>query len=322
MALYGENNDSPVYSLATYGQERFVAGTARSKLQIYDFRLGHKQYSYTEALPCQNKKSDEVESETVRLFSQAGSNINGLSTQWRDYYGSRIYIPQFPTRTNNTLNLRNVADSIENLGSPCSSLISKVQPPKPELQPQLCQSNVFSSFEAFYKQEDFSKEPLWHTAPSENEKRNNPPTIWEDCRFDLRKEAARRCEFHKEAAYNHDASIFLYGFQQRHRQQRHDHLETPIFSIASPSPVSPILYVGAIGTVYEMAVGEFGLHGETTDPYFNDAPYSFQTNTLKNLSMYENGGIHYQHLGSTGDMEGNCELRNAQGRLDQRWLSS
>jgi hypothetical protein len=43
---------SPIYSLASFGQERFLAGSARSILKIFDFRNGSKAYHYTDGLPC------------------------------------------------------------------------------------------------------------------------------------------------------------------------------------------------------------------------------------------------------------------------------
>ncbi|KAI9729643.1 MAG: hypothetical protein M1818_008446 [Claussenomyces sp. TS43310] len=46
---------SAVYSLAAFGHERFLVGSASSKLKIFDFRLGAKAYFYTDALPCSPK---------------------------------------------------------------------------------------------------------------------------------------------------------------------------------------------------------------------------------------------------------------------------
>lgn len=46
------DNDSAVYSLAAFGQERFLAGSASSVLKIFDFRNGNKAYYHTNALAC------------------------------------------------------------------------------------------------------------------------------------------------------------------------------------------------------------------------------------------------------------------------------
>lgn len=46
-----------IYSLATIGQERFVAGNSQSSLSIFDFRMGKKVYQYTDALPCSSRSA-------------------------------------------------------------------------------------------------------------------------------------------------------------------------------------------------------------------------------------------------------------------------
>ena len=46
------DDDSAIYSLCAYGQERFLAGSADSVVKIFDFRNGAKVYYHTDGLPC------------------------------------------------------------------------------------------------------------------------------------------------------------------------------------------------------------------------------------------------------------------------------
>lgn len=356
VACYGGHDSLSVYSLAAYGQERFIAGTSRSKLQVFDFRLGSKLYSYTEALPCNPKKADDVERETPKLRRPAASHTHGngeYTNESSSHTVSDMQLPKFPSRLHNTVNFQNRDISTTNLQDPCSNAASKLQKQYRELQPELYKNLVFPSIEALYKQEDLRNRTLWHAAPKETDKKKNPHMVWEDCHFDLREGPSKRCNFHKDAGHNFDTNVFVYGqptrrrndFTNRARPSGVDEVESPIFSLASPSPLSPIVYIGSLGTVYEMAVSEFGIQGQITDPYFNDAPYALQTNTLTKTTMYEMKAskleFHYQSLKhavqpSFGGLRASetilgdgslrqcsmIKVRNAEGRLDRRWFRS
>jgi hypothetical protein len=50
------DEDSAVYSLAAFGQERFLAGTASHILKLFDFRNGSKVYQYTDGLSCSKRE--------------------------------------------------------------------------------------------------------------------------------------------------------------------------------------------------------------------------------------------------------------------------
>jgi hypothetical protein len=65
------DTESAIYSLASFGQERFLAGSANSRLKIFDFRGSSKVYHYTDGLECSGF------SPSPKPISRLGDNIEG-----------------------------------------------------------------------------------------------------------------------------------------------------------------------------------------------------------------------------------------------------
>jgi hypothetical protein len=324
VATYGHNNLDPVYSLTVYGQERFVAGTARSEVRVYDFRLGSRTYSYADAFPC------------------SSGAVTGLSRdnelQWKT---GRVEATSFPSQLHNACNPRDFPIPTSASQDPCFNAASYAYP---------CHHRTLSSMSS--EKRNPSLKASWNgemvAENADDESPNNGSSdvrvpasqARKSCCYSYGKDERNKCEFHQKSADNSDVLLYFYGLPtSSHRRER-----SPIFSLASPSAISPILYVGASSTVYEVCIGEFDAKGLLSDPYFNDSHYTMQSNTIDDLSMYVMRGnqlqsyvqrselpmrtVHRkaqtnrQQIYSDGSYlaEAQIHLRKDRGTLDRRWM--
>ncbi len=240
------NSDSPIYSLASFGQERFLAGSANSILKIFDFRNGSKVYHFTDGLPCSG-------------------------------------------------------DS-----------------PFPE--------NTFGKVREAEVLLDTRKS--WSTSHRRVEK----------CQHDIRTEVAQICNFHRLSrldVYRPNTSIFVYGRPSvlaAHNRAGARPEISPVFSLSSPDPVCPVVYVGVTGAVYEFEISEVNKAGDVADPYFAAPTGAALAKRTQDLVMYEMDGSDSAKLADglpsdlwrlpQGHLAINPDLDRNESRLDPRWQRS
>ena len=89
------DDDSAIYSLCTYGQERFLAGSADSVVKIFDFRNGAKVYYHTDGLPCSANPPYPLPSRRKQTLGMDLLSLEDTSKSVVvDSDGSRHFMPQ------------------------------------------------------------------------------------------------------------------------------------------------------------------------------------------------------------------------------------
>jgi hypothetical protein len=89
------DDDSAIYSLCAYGQERFLAGSADSVVKIFDFRNGAKVYYHTDGFPCSPNPPYPQPSRRKQTLGMDFLSLEGTYESLAvKSYGSRYYMSQ------------------------------------------------------------------------------------------------------------------------------------------------------------------------------------------------------------------------------------